>query len=156
LRKILGLYGLVCYPDSDLIDQYGVDAYGNGADAYIEDAKRKRPVFITSRKSKRYRKGRDYINEMTTWLAPFGPVICSDQLFEKYGDKQRSGKLDILGVSPNADLTKALPQNEVRKMPVGLDYFLESCPIEQTSWGDVSELAPENETIAKIEVGPLK
>ena len=28
LRKILGLYGLVCYPDSDLIDQYGVDAYG--------------------------------------------------------------------------------------------------------------------------------
>lgn len=145
LHQALSEYGILSYADSELINKYQVNSFGQGALSYLNDPLRRRPVFITRKSTTFSRKDQHYLNNSMRALLPFGLAFKNDKLFKQYAEPLKAQKLDIVAIPPAGEnaSNKLLSKNELGSpdldaeeaaMPGGLDYFLDKSPLRKPDW----------------------
>jgi len=149
-RAFAASLNVAAFPDSDLIDKYGVLRSGSGLTDYINDPHRRRPVFVGRRSRNFSRNDQLYVHDTLGLLSGYGVAIQNDKLHSELADEDGTPigthKLDVYGVLPGRELT-LLPYEFARK-PGGADLALAECPLLGDEWFDDENLV-EAEAIAK-------
>lgn len=127
-RNLASAYGLLAYPDSALIDELDLRQSGAGAKAYIADERRTRPIFIMRRQARLPTAVRKYLHAARVSLSGFGPVVCSDELFNEYRDHLTDRKGGVIAVAPQGEVF-ALERSPLI-VPTSMSEVLARCDIE--------------------------
>jgi hypothetical protein len=93
-------YGLLAYPDSDVIDELALWQTGKGLTEYILDKKRTRPVFIFRRATNFSKGDKRYLFAAKAFYGGFGPTVVSDEQFGRYRHHLSDQKCGIIGIAP--------------------------------------------------------
>lgn len=131
-RGFTSSYGLLQYPDSDLIDDLKVTATGDRDNEYVFHKHRKRLVFLFPRAGTLSRRAKDIQDCSKQTLSAFGVCITNDGLYRSY-KRSLHRSFDILAIAPGG----------------------EAWPIERSPIGELTGLAPLLEAAALLpEVQP--
>lgn len=141
-RSFAASLNLAAFPDSDLLDKYGVLRSGAGLREYIDDSHRRRPVFVGRRTRNFSRHDKRYVGDTLALMSGYGVTIENDKLHSELaaedGTPIGSHKLDIYAVLPQGEIT-LLPY-EFARAPGGVDLALAECPLLGDEWFDEDKL----------------
>lgn len=103
-RSLAMAHGLLAYPDSKLIDLHELRQGGNGAEAYIADEERTRPVFIFRRQTHLSSNVKSYQRAAQMVYSSYGPIITNDDLFNRYRHILVDDKFGSIAIAPNGQV----------------------------------------------------
>lgn len=137
-RDLAESYGLLSYPDSDLIDELGLWQTGMGAGAYIAHPDRTRPIFILRSPMNLPTWAKSYQRGAKSILTGFGPVIVNDLLFKTYRSHLADQKFGLIAIAPGGDVIAMERQDSMP--PSNFPQLLGLCEITAPTSVEVGEV----------------
>jgi hypothetical protein len=124
LRQRLIDYGVVAFPDCDLILDHGVSRIGQGFANYAADPRRSRPIFVFRRATHLGHRAKQYQKITRRLYSAFGAVVVNDSLFRRFSDGLSNRNWGHIAIAPDGQVY-ALERDPGRYVPSALSEMLD-------------------------------
>ena len=134
-HEIATQYGILAYPDSDLIDRFDIKPNGQNIEEYVLCPERQRPVFIFRSQSLLTGKAREQHRNAQRLHTSFGLVISSNQIHKHLSHCLRDRRLGFIAIPPGSDFSgaKAIEINDYKHLTDCFDFLAETPLIAEPS-----------------------